>query len=92
MASTLPGVIAPVLGSAVIVLASVVGQTASGYRGIFALATIFLILGAFLVLKVRESRGRSNALLSRTDKTETTETTENAAKAGDSSRNASEVA
>ena len=92
MASTLPGVIAPVLGSAVIVLASVVGQTASGYRGIFALATIFLILGAFLVLKVRESRGHSNALLSRTDKTETTETTENTEKAGDSSRNASGVA
>ncbi|HET9978826.1 MAG TPA: MFS transporter, partial [Ktedonobacterales bacterium] len=68
MASTLPGVVAPVLGSGVIVLASVVGQTASGYRGIFALATLFLILGALLVLKVRESRGHGNGLVSRSDK------------------------
>ena len=73
MASTLPGVVAPVLGSAVILLTSVIGQTASGYRGIFALATIFLILGAFLVLKVRETRGHGNALLSRTVTTETGE-------------------
>ncbi|MGE5335367.1 MAG: MFS transporter [Nitrososphaerota archaeon] len=56
MASTLPGVIAPVLGSAVILLASAIGETAYGYRGAFALATIFLILGAVLVLKVREHR------------------------------------
>ena len=76
MASTLPGVVAPVLGSAVILLASGVGQTASGYRGIFALATLFLILGAVLVMKVRETRGRGNGLLSRTDKTNTNETTE----------------
>lgn len=56
MASTLPGVIAPVLGSAVILLATAIGETAYGYRGAFALATIFLILGAVLVLKVREHR------------------------------------
>lgn len=56
MASTLPGVIAPIIGSAVIVLASGLGQTAAGYRVVFALATVFLMLGAGLVLKVRESR------------------------------------
>ncbi len=56
MASTLPAVIAPVLGSAVIVLASDIGQTAIGYRGVFGLATVFLVLGAALVLKVRENR------------------------------------
>ena len=56
MASTLPAVIAPVLGSAVIVLASDIGQTAFGYRGVFGLATVFLVLGAALVLKVRENR------------------------------------
>lgn len=56
MASTLPGVIAPVLGSTVIVLASRLGETSSGYRGAFALATIFLILGAGFVLKVRENQ------------------------------------
>jgi MFS family permease len=59
MASTLPGVIAPMLGSVVILGASSVGQTALGYRGVFALATLFLILGAALVLKVRESRGHA---------------------------------
>jgi MFS family permease len=61
MASTLPAVIAPVLGSAVIVLASGIGQTAFGYRGVFGLATVFLVLGAALVLKVREGRTRSDA-------------------------------
>lgn len=56
MASTLPAVLAPVLGSAVIFLADRVGQTASGYRAVFGLATIFLFLGAGFVLKVRERR------------------------------------
>ena len=56
MASTLPGVIAPVMGSVVILGASSVGETAFGYRGVFALATLFLILGAAFVLKVREAR------------------------------------
>ncbi len=59
MASTLPAVVAPILGSAVILGASSIGETALGYRGVFALATIFLILGAGLVLKVRESRGHA---------------------------------
>ena len=56
MASTLPGVIAPILGSAAILVASSLGQTAIGYRVVFALATLFLILGAGFVLKVREAR------------------------------------
>jgi MFS family permease len=56
MASTLPAVLAPVLGSAVIFVAGLLGQTAFGYRAVFALATIFLILGAVFVLKVRERR------------------------------------
>jgi MFS family permease len=58
MASTAPGVIAPLLGSAVIVLASNLGVTAIGYRGVFALATLFLVLGAGFVLKVVERVGR----------------------------------
>jgi MFS family permease len=61
MASTLPAVIAPVLGSAVIVLASDIGQMAIGYRGVFGLATIFLVLGAAFVLKVRENRTHSDS-------------------------------
>jgi len=56
MASTLPAVLAPVLGSVVIFLADLAGQTASGYRAVFALATLFLLLGAVFVLKVRERR------------------------------------
>jgi MFS family permease len=71
MASTLPAVIAPVLGSAVIVLASAVGQTAIGYRGVFGLATVFLVLGAALVLKVRENRTHSDAKPETPDTSET---------------------
>lgn len=56
MAATLPAVVAPVLGSAVIFLADLAGQTAFGYRAVFGLATIFLLLGAIFVLKVRERR------------------------------------
>ncbi len=56
MASTLPAVVAPVLGSAVIFLADLAGQTAFGYRAVFGLATLFLFLGAVFVLKVRERR------------------------------------
>jgi MFS family permease len=56
MAATLPAVVAPVLGSAVIFLADLAGQTAFGYRAVFGLATIFLFLGAIFVLKVREQR------------------------------------
>lgn len=67
MASTLPAVIAPVLGSAVIVLLSSQGQAAFGYRGVFALATIFLILGAGFVLKVRESHKHEDPCVAVTD-------------------------
>lgn len=56
MASTLPAVLAPVLGSAVIFVADHAGQTASGYRAVFGLATVFLFLGALFVLRVRERR------------------------------------
>ncbi|HEY7343654.1 MAG TPA: MFS transporter [Ktedonobacterales bacterium] len=75
MASTLPAVIAPVLGSAVIVLASNIGQMAFGYRGVFALATVFLVLGAALVLKVRENRTHhSDSKQDSDSKQETTDT------------------
>jgi MFS family permease len=56
MAATLPAVVAPVLGSAVIFLADLAGHTAFGYRAVFGLATVFLFLGAIFVLKVRERR------------------------------------
>ena len=52
--TTLPAIIAPVLGGLIITLTNVFGQTALGYRLVFAVATIFLTLGAVFVLKVRE--------------------------------------
>jgi MFS family permease len=68
-ASTLPGIIAPILGSAVIVFASSLGQTALGYRGVFGLATIFLALGAALIVKVREARHEAKELREATGET-----------------------
>ncbi len=52
--STLPAIIAPALGGLIISLANVFGQTALGYRMVFAVATVFLALGAVFILKVRE--------------------------------------
>lgn len=62
IASTLQGVIAPLLGSVVIFIAGHFGVLALGYRSIFGLATVFLILGAVFILKVRETRRLENAL------------------------------
>jgi Na+/melibiose symporter-like transporter len=56
IASTLPGILAPVVGGAVIVAAGALGVTDLGYRCVFALATLSLVLGALFVLKVRETR------------------------------------
>lgn len=54
MASTLPAVLAPALGSLVIVATEHVGATALGYRVVFALATLFLIVGTLFVRKIQE--------------------------------------
>jgi len=54
--STLPTVIAPLLGSLIIILLQMYGSTALGYRLVFAAATFFLILAAIGVLFVRERR------------------------------------
>lgn len=51
--SNLPSIIAPAMGSLIIVVVSIAASTALGYRLIFAVATIFLILGAVFVLKIR---------------------------------------
>jgi MFS family permease len=55
VASTVPSILAPVLGSGVIVAADRFHATALGYRAVFALAALFLLLGAVFVLRVRES-------------------------------------
>lgn len=54
IASTLPAILAPLVGSVVIGMAAAFGETALGYRAVFALAVVFLLLGAVFVLKVRE--------------------------------------
>ena len=57
IASNLPAVLAPLLGSALIGGASAFGlPTSIGYRAVFGLAGVFLLLGALFVLKVQESR------------------------------------
>jgi hypothetical protein len=56
VASTLPAILAPALGAAVIALAAVYGETAFGYRLVFGLATVFLLLGALCVSFIREER------------------------------------
>jgi Na+/melibiose symporter-like transporter len=61
IASTLPGILAPVVGGAVIVAAGALGATDLGYRCVFALATLSLVLGALFVLKVRETRRAGRA-------------------------------
>ena len=64
--STLPAIIAPLVGGIIILIANAFGQTQFGYRLIFALAAVVLILAAFLVLQVREKRGTSSSLHSPT--------------------------
>jgi MFS family permease len=56
-ASTLPAILAPALGGAVIALVDeVYHQTALGYQAIFALAAICLALGALFVSFIRDER------------------------------------
>jgi MFS family permease len=56
-ASTLPAILAPALGGAVIALTDqVYNQTALGYQAIFALAAIFLALGAVCVSFIRNDQ------------------------------------
>jgi MFS family permease len=57
IASTLPAVLAPLLGSVVIAAADHYGYTALGYRLVFGIAAVFMLLGAAFVLNVREVAG-----------------------------------
>ncbi len=60
IATTLPAVVAPLLGSVVIVLADAYGLSSLSYRLVFALAAICLLLGAVFVLRIRERAKRAN--------------------------------
>jgi len=57
IASNLPAVLAPLVGSLVIGGGSALGiSTEAAYRSVFALAGVFLLLGAVFVLKVQETQ------------------------------------
>jgi MFS family permease len=57
IASNLPAVLAPLVGSVVIGGGSALGiSTEAAYRSVFALAGVFLLLGAVFVLKVQETQ------------------------------------
>jgi MFS family permease len=49
----IPSIVAPAMGGIIISLVSFYAATALGYRLIFAVATLFLIAGALLILKIR---------------------------------------
>ncbi|HEU0000563.1 MAG TPA: MFS transporter [Ktedonobacteraceae bacterium] len=53
---TLPAILAPLLGSLIINVASHFGQTELGYRLVFTVAAIFLVVAAICVLFVRERK------------------------------------
>jgi MFS family permease len=54
IASTLPAILAPLLGSLVIAASDHFGEIALGYRLVFGVAAVFMLLGAAFILKVRE--------------------------------------
>ena len=54
--TTLPAIVAPLVGGIIIAITSHFGLLLLGYRLIFMLACVVLLLGAIFVLKVREKR------------------------------------
>jgi len=57
LASTLPGMAAPALGSLIIGAGASLGRTEAGYQGVFIAAAVFFVLGAAAVLGIREEAG-----------------------------------
>jgi MFS family permease len=54
LASTVPSILAPLIGSGIITVLNAAGVLALGYRAVFALAALFLVLGAIFVLEIRD--------------------------------------
>lgn len=59
--ATLPAILAPLLGSLIINIGNLYGQTELGYRLVFTVAAFFLIVAAVGILFVREGRGKQTA-------------------------------
>ena len=59
LASTLPGMAAPALGSLIIGAAASLGRIEAGYQGVFMAAAVFFLLGAVAVLGIREQAAAS---------------------------------
>ncbi len=62
IATNLPLVVAPLLGSAVITIFAAQGETPLGYRLVFALASLGFLLAVVFILKVREPRRASGQM------------------------------
>jgi MFS family permease len=56
-ATTLPGVLAPLVGGLVFIVVGFFGQTALAYRAVFALAALSMLGGAAFILVVRDTVG-----------------------------------
>jgi len=59
--TTLPAIIAPLLGSFIINITDKYGQAVLGYRMVFSAATVFLVIAAVGILFVREHDNHRNA-------------------------------
>ena len=54
--TTLPAIVGPLLGGSIIAIAGGHGQIELGYRLVFLVATLFLLIAAVGILFVRERR------------------------------------
>jgi MFS family permease len=58
--ANIPAIIAPLLGSLIINIANLYGQTEPGYRLVFTVAALFLVVAAVCILLVREGSGKGD--------------------------------
>jgi MFS family permease len=60
IATSAPAILAPLVGGLVISAAGTLGDTTTGYRVVFGLAVVFLLAGAFFILRVRDQFTRAS--------------------------------
>jgi len=61
IATSAPAILAPLIGGLVISAADTLGDTTAGYRIVFGLAVVFLLGGAYFILRVREQFTRMSS-------------------------------